>query len=112
MCITSPLSDSLITAKSMELEKVSLIDMQNLGLLVNTLAAYDKYQILNRDNLMIRIEMHLFQKQKLFSLFSATFLKSRLNLNGLKKKMTLIAFPFPKLRTPTKWLHECLKSPV
>ena len=31
ICVTGPLSSSLITAKSVDLEKVSLVDMQNLG---------------------------------------------------------------------------------
>ena len=71
--MTAPLSYSLITAKSIELEKVSLIDMPNLGLLVNTLAADDKYPVLNRDNLTIPIQIQLSHKQKPFSQFFLHF---------------------------------------
>ena len=57
-----------------------------MGLLVNTLAADDKYPVLNRENLMIRIEMQLSQKQKSFSHFFAVFLKSGLNLEHFEEK--------------------------
>ena len=62
------------------MEKVYLIGMQNLQMLVNTLAADEKYLALQRDNLTIRIQIQLYQKQKAFSKFFATFLKSSLNL--------------------------------
>ena len=52
--------------------------LQVLGLLVNTLAADEKYPVLNRDNLTIPMQMQLSQKQKSFSQFFAQFLKSRL----------------------------------
>ena len=42
-----------------ELEKVSLSDMQ-LGMVVDTLTADDKYSLLNRDNLTQLIQMPLF----------------------------------------------------
>ena len=83
-----------------------------LTLPVNTLVAYEKYAVLNRDNLTIPIQMQLSQKQKIFSQFFAAFLKSRLILNILKKTMSLTAFVFPKLRTLKTWLDKCLKIPV
>ena len=52
---------------------------QILGLLVNTLAADEKYPVLNRDNLTIPIQMLLSQKQKTFAQFFAAFLKLGLN---------------------------------
>ena len=52
---------------------------QILGLLVNTLAADEKYLVLHRDNLTIPIQMQLSQKQKTFSEFFDGFLKSRWN---------------------------------
>ena len=85
---------------------------QILGLLANTLAADEKYPVLNRDNLTIPIQMQLSQKQKTFSQFFAAFLKSSLNFKHFEKKMTLIAFVFWKLLTPKTWLDKCLKSPV
>ena len=60
--------------------------MPNLGLLVNTLAADDKYPVLNRDNSTIPILMQLSQKQKAFSQFFAAFLKSRLNFKCFEEK--------------------------
>ena len=46
-----------------------------LGLLVNTLAADDKYPFLYRDNLTIPIRMQLFKQAKTFSEFFPAFLK-------------------------------------
>ena len=57
-----------------------------LGLLVNTLAADEKYPVLNRDNLAIGIQMQLYQKQNTFSEFLATFWKSELSLEYFQKK--------------------------
>ena len=76
----------MTTAKSIELEEVSLIDMQNLRAAVNTLAADEKYLVLNRDNLTIPIQMQLSQKQKKFDEFFGAFLKSRLNFEYIEKK--------------------------
>ena len=63
--IALSLSYSLITAKSIELEKSLLLTCQILGLLVNTLAADEKNPVLNRDNLTIPIQMQLSQKEKI-----------------------------------------------
>ena len=57
-----------------------------LGLLVNTLAADERYPVLNRDNLMILFQMQLSQKKKTFSQFFAAFLKSRFNFEYSEKK--------------------------
>ena len=57
-------------------KKSLLLTCQILGLLVNTLAADERYPVLNRDNLTIPIEMQLSQKQKTFSQSFAWFLKS------------------------------------
>ena len=57
-----------------------------MGLLVNTLAADDKYLALNRDNLTIPIQMQLYQKQKTFSQLFPAFLKSRLNYKHFKRR--------------------------
>ena len=67
---------------------------------VNTLTADDKYSLLNRDNLTQPIRTPLSQKHKAFSPFFLAFSKSTLNLNIFKTKMTLVAYLFPKLRTP------------
>ena len=77
------------------------------------MAVNEKYPVRNRDNLTIPIQMQLSLKEKGFSQFFAAFLKSRLNFEHFeKKKMTLAALVFPKLRTPKTWLDKCLKSHV
>ena len=70
----------------MSWKKSLFFTTQILGLLVNTLAADEKYPVLNRDNLTIPIQMQLSQKQKTFSEFFAAFLKSRLNFKYFLKK--------------------------
>ena len=67
-------------------KKSLLLTCQILGLLVNTLAADEKYPVLNRDNLTIPIQMQLSQKQKTFSQFFAAFLKSTLNFKHFETK--------------------------
>ena len=61
-------------------KKFLLLTCKILGFHVNTLSTDEKYSLLNRDNLMIPIQMQLSQKQKTFSQILAAFLKSRLNL--------------------------------
>ena len=65
-------------------KKSLLLTCQILGLLVNTLAADEKYPVLNRDNLTIPIQMQLSQKQKTLSQLLAALLKSRLNCNDFE----------------------------
>ena len=89
-----------------------LLTCQILGLLVHTLATDEKYRVLNRDNLMIPIQMHLSEKKKLFLNFLLHFWNLTEILNVLKQKMNLIAFVFPKFRTRKRWLDKCLKTPV
>ena len=43
--------------------------------------------------------MHLSEKQKSFSQFFCAFFKSSSNFEHFQKKMTLIAYVFPKLQT-------------
>ena len=82
------------------------------GLFLNTLAADEKCPLLKRENLTVPIQMQLSQKQKTFSPFFASFLKSRSNFEHFDKKVDLIDFVFPKLRTPKPWSDKCPKSPV
>ena len=55
--------------------------------------------------------MHLSQNQKIFSQLLCAIFKCPLNFQHFLTKMTLIAFVFPKSRTPKTWLDKCLKSP-
>ena len=64
------------------------------------MTADDKYFLLNRHNLTQTIPTQLSQKQKAFSQFFLAFSKCILNFEHFKKKMTLIAYLFPKLHTP------------
>ena len=74
ICMTAPLSYLSVTSKKFLFEKVSLIDMANLGLLVNTSALDEKYPVLDRENLTIPVQKQLSQKQKIFCHFLAAFL--------------------------------------
>ena len=71
--MTDPLKYLLITVKVIELEKVSLSDMQNPKTGFNTLTADDKYSLLNRDNLTQKNQMYLPQKEKFSLNFSLHF---------------------------------------
>ena len=51
---------------------------------------------------MHTIQMHLSQKQKIFSEFFSAFSESALNFEYFQKKMTLIAYVFPKLKNHEK----------
>ena len=52
----------------------------------NTLSADGKYSLLDRDNLTQRIQMELSRKQKTFSEFFSSFLKSSLNFEHFQNK--------------------------
>ena len=72
--------------RKMSWKKSLLLTCKILGLLVNTLAANEKYPLLNRDNLTIPIQMHLSEKRITIPQFLAVFLKSILNLEHFEKK--------------------------
>ena len=59
---------------------------------------------------MHTIQMHLSQKQKFFSEFFSAFFESALNSEHFQKKMALIAYVFPKLRTTKYVLREMTNS--
>ena len=59
---------------------------------------------------MDTIQMHLSQKQKIFSQFFSAFFESALNSEHFQKKMTLIAYVFPKLPTTKNVLRQMSKS--
>ena len=50
--------------------------------------------------------MHLSEKQKSFSQFFCAFFKSSSNFEHFQKKMTLIAYVFPKLQTPKNVVRQ------
>ena len=59
---------------------------------------------------MQTIQMHLSQKGKIFSQFSFSFSESALSLEHFQKKMTLIAYVYPKLTTTKNVLRQMSKS--
>ena len=56
------------------------------------------------------IQMHLSQKQKIFSEFFSEFFESALNLEHFQTKMTVIAYLFLKLPTTKNVLRQMSKS--
>ena len=54
--------------------------------------------------------MPLTQNQKIFSEFFSAFFKSALNFEHFQKKMTVIAYVFPKLPTTKNVLRQMSKS--
>ena len=65
--------------------KSLLLTCQILGPPINTLAADERYPVLNRDDLSVGIQIQLSQKQKTFSQFFAAFLKFSLNFQYFQK---------------------------
>ena len=53
---------------------------------LNILAGDVKYSLFNRDNLRQHIQMQLPQKQKIFSEFAVSFLKSTLRFEYFQQK--------------------------
>ena len=86
--------------KVIELEKSFLVTWKVWRLFVNTLTADDKYSLLSGDNSKETIQIHLSQKQNLFSGFFSAFYESALNFADFPNNRTLIAYVFPKLPRP------------
>ena len=97
------LQAQVINVKVIELQKSLLDTWKFFRPFLNTLTANDKYSLNSKDKGMQKIQMHLSQKQNIFSEFFSAFFESALNFEHFQKKMTLIAYVFPKLRT-TKYV--------
>ena len=72
----------------MHWKKSLLVIQKILKLFPSTLTVDDNHYLLNRDNLTQSIQIQLYQKQKKFSEFFVTFLKSILNFKHMAKKDT------------------------
>ena len=83
----------------MKFQKSLLEAWKFLSRFFNTFTADDKYSLISRDNWMQTIQKHLSQKQKIFFEFFSAFFEFALNFGHFQKKMTLIAYVFPKLPT-------------
>ena len=59
---------------------------------------------------METIQIHLSQKQKIFSQFFSAFFEFALNFEHFQKKRTFIAYVFPKLPTTKNLLRQMSKS--
>ena len=59
---------------------------------------------------MHTIQIHLSQKQKIFSEFFSEFFESALNFEPFQTKRTFIAYVFPKLPTTKNLLRQMSKS--
>ena len=105
----APLSSWVITVKVMELQKSLLETWTFFSRFFNTFTAYDKYSLISRDNWMQTIQMHLSQKQKIFSEFFSAFFESASIFEPFQKKMPLMAYVFPKLPT-TKNVHRSMSK--
>ena len=99
------LSSWVISVKVIELQKSLLDTWIFFRPFLNTLTADDKYSLISRDKWMQGIQMNLPQKAKIFSEFFSAFVESPVNFEHFQKKMTLIAYVFPKLPTTKKVLR-------
>ena len=107
------LSSWVITVKVIELQK-SLLDSSNFFRpFLNTLTADDTYYLNSKDKWMRTIQMHLSQKQNIFSEFFSAFFESALNFeNFQKKRWPSELMYFRNYRQRKTRLDKCLKTPV
>ena len=89
----------LIPLKVIDLQKSLLDTWKFFRPFLNTLTANDKYSLNSKDKSMQTIQTLLSQKQNIFSEFFSAFFESALNFKHFQRKMTLIAYVFPKLPT-------------
>ena len=89
----------MITVKVTELQKSLLDTWKFFRPFLNILTPDDKCSITSREKWMQTIQMHLSQKQNIFSNFICAFFQSAWNFENFQKKMTLIAYVFPNLPT-------------
>lgn len=80
-------------------KKSLLVTSKILGLFVHALTPDDKYYLGIRENLPQPIQKQWSKELKIFLQFFNTFLKSTFNFERFKKKVSVIAYVFPKLKT-------------
>ena len=76
----------VITVKVIELQKSLLDSWKFFRPFLNTLTANDTHSLNSKDKWMQTIQMHLFQKQNLFSEFFSAFFESALNFEQFQEK--------------------------
>ena len=87
-------------SSQLSLKTSLLLTCQIFRLLVTTLAANEKYPVLNRDNLTIPFQIQLSRNTKSFVIILLHLWNLDELLNILTKKMMVIDFVISKLRTP------------
>ena len=93
-------------------KKSLLLTCQILGLLVNTLAADEKYLVLLGTIQRYQLRCNYLRNKKLFLSLLLPFWNVDSSLNIWYKKMTLVDFVFSKLRTLKTYSDKFLKSLV
>ena len=76
----------VITVKVIELQKSLLNTWKFFRPVLNTLTANDSYSLNSKDKWIQTIQMHLSQKQNIFSLFFSAFFESALDFEYFQKK--------------------------
>ena len=106
-----------ITVWRNDLEKISLIEVWNHRVVVNTWTAHYKYLVTDFKNLPFPIQIQLSEKQKNFLSFLFHWWSHHQILTIFKKKKIVIANVFPKLATVQGFvtpltIQRCLKTSV
>ena len=103
----------VITVKVIELQKSLLDSWKFFRPFLNTLTANATYSLNSKDKWMQTIQMHLSEKQKIFSEFFLAFLQSALNFEHFqKKRWPSYLMYFRNCRPRKTWLDKCLNAPV
>ena len=76
----------VITVKVIELQKSLLDTWKFFRTFLNTLTANDTYSLNSKDKWMKTIQMHLSQKENIFSIFFSPFFECALNFEHFQKK--------------------------
>ena len=95
----APLPTRVINVKVIELQKFLLDTWKFFRPFLKTLTADERYSLISKNKWMQTIQMHLFQKPKIFSELFCAFFEFVLNFEYFQKKMNLMAYVFPKLPT-------------
>ena len=95
----APLPARVITVKVIDLQKSLLDTWLFFRRFLNTLTAHDMYFLISKEEWMETFQMHLSQKQNIFSQFFSASFEYALNFEHFQKMMTLIAYVFPKFST-------------
>ena len=100
------------TRRSFSCKKSLLVIWESWRLFLNTMIAVGKCSLRNRDNLMQPIHMQLSQKLGTFCSFILHFRNFGYILAFFRKKITLIAYLFLRLRPVKSVLRYMCKSPT